>query len=80
MHAAAGGADNGGLLAYGIDTMIQYRRVPYYVDRILRGAKPADLPIEQPKSIELVVNTRTARALGIALPAAVLVQADRIVE
>ena len=80
MHTAAGGADNDGLLAYGIDMMIQYRRVPYYIDRILKGAKPSELPIEQPKSIELVVNNRTARALGITVPASVLVQADRVIE
>jgi putative ABC transport system substrate-binding protein len=80
MHTAAGGADNEGLLAYGIDMMIQYRRVPYYIDRILKGAKPSDLPIEQPKALEFVVNQKTARTLGIVIPPAVLMQADRVVE
>jgi putative tryptophan/tyrosine transport system substrate-binding protein len=80
MHTAAGGADNGGLMAYGIDMMVQYRRVPYYIDRILRGAKPSELPIEQPRAVELVVNLRTARALGLDIPAALRVQADRVIE
>lgn len=80
MHTATGGADTGGLLAYGIDTMVQYRRVPYFVDRILRGAKAEDLPIEQPTSVQLVVNTKVAKALGLTLPPAVLLQADRVVE
>ena len=80
MHTAAGGADTGGLMSYGIDQMIQYRRAPYYIDRLLKGAKPSDLPIEQPKALTFVVNAQTARALGISLPAAVLVQADRVIE
>lgn len=80
MHTAAGGADTGGLMAYGVDMMVQYRRVPYYIDRILKGAKPADLPIEQPKTLEFAVNLRTAKGLGITIPASVLVQADRVIE
>jgi putative ABC transport system substrate-binding protein len=80
MHTAAGGADNGGLMAYGIDMMVQYRRVPHYIDRILKGAKPSDLPIEQPRALELAVNLRTARQLGITIPASVLIQADRVIE
>ena len=79
MHTASGGADTGGLLAYGIDTMIQYRRVPYFVDRILRGAKPSQLPIEQPMAVELVVNLDAARALGLTIPKPVLLQANRVV-
>ncbi len=80
MHTAAGGADNGGLMAYGVDMMVQYRRVPHYLDRILKGAKPSDLPIEQPKSLEFAVNLRTAKQLGITIPASVLIQADRVIE
>lgn len=80
MHTAEGGADNGGLMAYGIDMMVQYRRVPYYIDRILKGASPADLPIEQPNSLRLVINQKTARALGITMPPDLLVQADRVIE
>jgi putative ABC transport system substrate-binding protein len=80
VHTASGGADNGGLMAYGIDTMVQYRRVPHFVDRILRGARPKDLPIEQPTVVELIVNQRVAKALGLTIPAAILVQADRVIE
>lgn len=80
MHVAAGGADNGGLMAYGVDIMVQYRRVPYYVDRILRGAKPRDLPIEQPQALEFAVNLRTARELGITIPESILLQAHRAID
>jgi putative ABC transport system substrate-binding protein len=80
MHTAEGGADNGGLMAYGIDMMVQYRRLPFYIDRILKGAKPSELPIEQPNSLRLVINLKAARALGLTLPASLLVQADRVVE
>jgi putative ABC transport system substrate-binding protein len=80
MHTAAGGADTGGLMSYGIDQMIQYRRVPYYLDRLLRGAKPRDLPIEQPAALEFVINLRTAREIGVTVPAALLVQASRVID
>jgi putative tryptophan/tyrosine transport system substrate-binding protein len=72
-------ADAGNLLAYGPNLRACYRRIAYYVDRILRGAQPADLPIEFPRELELVVNTKTAAALGIAIPQAILVRADRII-
>jgi putative ABC transport system substrate-binding protein len=72
-------ADAGHLFAYGPNLRASYRRVAYYVDRILRGAKPAELPIEFPREVELVVNTKTATALGIAIPQAILVRADRII-
>jgi putative tryptophan/tyrosine transport system substrate-binding protein len=80
MHTAAGGADTGGLLAYGVDMMVQYRRVPHYIDRLLKGAKPADLPIEQPKALEFAVNLQTARKLGLQIPASILIQADRVID
>jgi len=80
MHTAAGGADNGGLMAFGTDNMVQYRRMPYFIDRILRGTKPAELPIEQPVAVELVVNRRVARALGLSLPEALLLQANRVID
>lgn len=73
-------AEHGGLLAFGPDSNLIYRRVAEYVHRILEGAKPADLPVEQVSRFELVVNLRTAKALGIKLPQAVLVRVDRVIE
>jgi putative tryptophan/tyrosine transport system substrate-binding protein len=73
-------AGEGGLLAYGPNIPDMYRRAAHYVDRILRGGKPSELPIEQPTRIELVVNLRTAKALGLTIPQALLVRADEIVE
>ena len=70
----------GGLLAYGPDFIEMYRKAALYVDRILKGTKPADMPIEQPSKFILVVNQRTAKALGVAVPSALLLRADEIVE
>jgi putative ABC transport system substrate-binding protein len=72
--------DEGGLISYGPDRPDQYRRTAIYVDKILKGAKPADLPVQQPVKFELIVNRRTAKALGLGLPPPIEVSADRVIE
>ncbi len=72
--------DQGGLLSYGVDVLDLFRRAPDYVDRILRGAKPAELPVQAPKKFELVINLKTASALGLVVPRILLAGADALIE
>jgi putative tryptophan/tyrosine transport system substrate-binding protein len=72
--------DEGGLVSYGIDVMDLFRRAPDYIDRILRGARPGDLPIQAPKKFELVINLKTARTLGLVVPRILLAGADALIE
>ena len=73
-------ARSGGLLAYGPDRVDIFRRSSSYVDRILRGAKPADLPVQVPTKFEMAVNAKTARALGLTVPESILLAADEVIE
>ena len=72
--------DDGGLVSYNAHIPDSYKRAATYVEKILKGAKPAELPVEQPTKVELVINLKTAKALGLAMPQAILLRADELIE
>ena len=71
---------DGGLISYATNLLDQWRRAAHYVDKILRGAKPSQLPVEQPTEFELWINTKTAKALGLTIPPSLLLRADHVIE
>jgi putative ABC transport system substrate-binding protein len=80
IHAFRESVDAGGLISYGPNFLELWRRSADFIDKILRGARPADIPVEQPTKFDMVINLKTARALGLAVPEAVLARADGVIE